>query len=155
MEVNYFGIVAITKELLPHLIENGGGNIAIVSSLVGKFGSPYRSGYAASKHALHGYFDSFRVEVYDKNIKVHLICPGFVKTNISINALTKDGTPFGRMDNAQANGISAYRCAQIIDRAIFNNRQEVYLGGKEKYAVYLKRFVPRLFSYILRKADVR
>ncbi|MDX5478155.1 MAG: SDR family NAD(P)-dependent oxidoreductase, partial [Cyclobacteriaceae bacterium] len=88
MEVNFFGTVALSKALLPYFIANGKGHFAIVSSLVGKFGTPYRSAYAASKHALHGFFESLRAELYQNHISVTLICPGFIRTNVSINALT-------------------------------------------------------------------
>ncbi|MES2622010.1 MAG: SDR family NAD(P)-dependent oxidoreductase, partial [Bacteroidota bacterium] len=80
VEVNFFGTVALTKTLLPVFHKQKEGLIVTVTSAVGKFGSPWRSGYSASKHALHGFFDSLRVEVYDDNIKVLLVCPGFIQT---------------------------------------------------------------------------
>ncbi|MFT7297406.1 MAG: dehydrogenase/reductase SDR family protein 7B, partial [Sphingobacteriales bacterium] len=82
MEVNYFGPVALTKAVLPDMIKRRSGNIAVVSSLVGKFGTPYRSSYAASKHALHGFFDSLRAETEDRGVKVTMVCPGFIATNL-------------------------------------------------------------------------
>ena len=103
MEVNYVVTIALTKALLPHFIENKKGHFAVTTSMVGLIGTPLRSSYAASKHALHGFFDSLRAEVYDDNIAVTLICPGFVSTNISINALTGDGTSQQKMDTATAN----------------------------------------------------
>ncbi len=155
MEVNYFGTVGLTKHLLPIMKNNGGGMIAVVSSLVGKFGTPYRSGYAASKHALHGFFDSLRAEVYQDNIKVCMVCPGFIKTNVSVNAVTETGEKLNKMDNAQANGMAADVFASKMIKALENDKEEVYIGGKERYAVYLKRWLPTLFSKILRKANVR
>lgn len=155
MEVNYFGTIALTKYLLPHFIEKKHGHIAVVSSLVGKFGSPYRSGYAASKHALHGFFDSLRAELYKDNIKVTMICPGFIKTNVSVNALTETGDALNKMDDAQANGMAADVFANKMIKALEKERNEVYIGGKEKYGVYLKRLFPNLFAKILRKAKVR
>jgi short-subunit dehydrogenase len=155
MEVNYFGTIEITKHLLPHFIQNKGGHIAVVTSLVGKFGTPYRSGYAASKHALHGFFDSLRAEVYKDNIKVTMVCPGFIHTNVSINALTEKGDKLNEMDDAQANGMPANVFAKKMIRAIEKEKNEVYIGGKEKYVVYLKRLSPNLFARILRKAKVR
>lgn len=93
MEVNYFGNIALTQALLPYFLKVNKGQFVIISSLVGKFGTAYRSGYAASKHALHGYYDSLRAELMgDKiNIAVTMICPGFVATNISFNALGGKG----------------------------------------------------------------
>ncbi len=155
MEVNFFGTVALTKAILPHFIERKTGHFAVVTSLVGKFGSPYRSAYAASKHALHGFFDSLRAEEYKENIKVTLICPGFIRTQVSVNAITGDGTPLNFMDDAQANGMSAEKCADQIFSALRTQKEEVYIGGKETFAVHIKRFFPFIFSKILRKVKVR
>ena len=155
MEVNYFGAIALTKYLIPHFIERKGGRFAVISSLVGKFGTPYRSGYAASKHALHGFYDALRAELYTDNIKVTMICPGFIKTAVSINALTGKGEKLDKMDDAQAKGMPAEICARKIIKAIEKDKAEVYIGGKEKLAVYLKRFFPGIFNRVVRKASVR
>ena len=93
MDINYLGTVALSKALLPHFIKNKKGQFVVTTSIVGKIGTPLRSSYAASKHALHGFFDSLRAEQYKNNIFVTLVCPGFVNSNISLNALTGDGTP--------------------------------------------------------------
>jgi short-subunit dehydrogenase len=122
---------------------------------VGKFASPYRSSYAASKHALHGFFDTLRAEHYQDGIAVTLICPGFIRTQVSINALTADGSPLGEMDEAQNKGMSPEACASEMFNAILSKKEEVYIGGKETLAVYLKRFFPGIFSKILQKAKVR
>jgi short-subunit dehydrogenase len=153
MNINFWGTVALTKALLPSMLSNKEGHIVIISSLVGKFGTKFRSAYSASKHALHGYFDSLRSEI-DKKIGISIICPGFIKTNVTINALTADGTKQNTMDDAQANGMSANECASQIINAIKSGKEEVYIGGKEKYAVILKRFLPGLFSKIVRNAKV-
>jgi dehydrogenase/reductase SDR family member 7B len=155
MEVNYFGTIALTKALLPHFLERNQGHFAVISSLVGKFGSPYRSSYAASKHALHGFFDSLRAEQYAQNLSVTMICPGFIRTQVSVNALTGDGSQLGQMDQAQANGMSPEACADEIFEAITRKKEEIYIGGKEKYYVLVKRLFPGLFSKLLRKATVR
>jgi len=155
MEVNYFGTVALTKAVLPYFIQNKKGHFAVVTSLVGKFGSPYRSSYAGAKHALHGFFDTLRAEHHQDNIAVTLICPGFIHTQVSVNAVTGDGSPLGEMDQAQAQGMSAETCADQLYRALLRKKDEVYIGGKETWAVYLKRFFPGLFSRILRNANVR
>ena len=155
MEVNYFGTVALTKALLPHFIERKQGQFGVVTSLVGKFGSPYRSSYAGAKHALHGFFDTLRAEHHQDGISVTLICPGFIRTQVSINAITGDGSPLGEMDQAQDQGMSPEACAEGIFKALLKKKEEVYLGGKETLAVYLKRFLPGLFSKILRSAKVR
>ena len=153
MNINFWGTVALTQRILPTMLFNNSGHIVIISSLVGKFGTKFRSAYSASKHALHGYFDSLRTEINPK-IKICIICPGFIKTNVTINALTADGTKQNSMDDAQANGMPANQCALEIIKAIQSEKEEVYIGGKEKYAVLLKRFLPGLFSKIVRKAKV-
>lgn len=153
MNVNFWGTVALTQHLLPSMLSKKTGHIVIISSLVGKFGTKFRSAYSASKHALHGYFDSLRSEIYPA-IKITIVCPGFIKTNVTINALTADGSKQNSMDEAQANGMPAEECASQIIKAILTGKEEVYIGGKEKYGVLLKRFLPGLFSKIVKKAKV-
>lgn len=155
MDVNYFGTVVLAKAILPKMIENGFGYIVPISSLVGKFGSPYRSAYAASKHALHGFFDSLRAENYQKNIYVTIVTPGFIKTNVSVNALTEDGKALNEMDDAQAKGMPAELCAKKIVSGMERAKNELLVGGKETIGVYIKRFFPNLFAKIVRTAKVR
>ncbi|HEY0175768.1 MAG TPA: SDR family oxidoreductase [Pedobacter sp.] len=150
MAVNFWGSVALSKAVLPDMIKKGGGKIACISSVMGKFGAPERSTYAASKHALHGYFDSLRTEVFDKNIQITLICPGYIKTNVSLNALTAEGTPYGQMDEGQLNGMSPEDCAKKITEVIRQKKEEVYIGGKEVKGVLFKRFFPLRFSKYMR-----
>jgi short-subunit dehydrogenase len=155
MDVNYLGTVALTKALLPHFIEKNNGHFVVITSIVGKIGTPLRSSYAASKHALHGFFDSLRAEVYQNNIKITLACPGFVQTNVSINALTANGTPQNKMDSATKNGLTPEVFAKKLLKAVRQEKQEVYIGGfKEKLAVYVKRFFPKLLSKMIRKLAV-
>jgi short-subunit dehydrogenase len=151
MEVNFFGVVALTKVVLPYMIKQNAGQIAVTSSLSGKLGSPHRSGYCASKHALHGFFDALRAEVYSNNIQITMICPGYINTNISINALSPDGTKHGKKDQNQEHGLDVTVCANKIILAIKNKKTEVYMGGKEVLGVYLKRFLPNLLNKILIK----
>lgn len=154
MNVNFWGTVMLSKAVLPQMIQNNGGNIVCISSLVGKFGTRYRSAYAASKHALHGYFDSLRIELDNLNINILLACPGFIKTKVTINALTATGAPQNTMDEAQANGMVPEECARQIIIAMNDKREEVYIGGKETKGVLLKRFFPKLFSRMIKKAKV-
>ncbi len=154
MEVNYFGTVGLTKALLPAMLRRKVGHFVVVSSLVGKFGTPLRSGYSASKHALHGFFESLRAEVWREGILVSLVCPGFIHTQVSVNALTGSGDKQNTMDEAQAKGMAAELCAHNIVQAISEGKSEVYIGGREVLAVYLKRFLPGLFAKIVRKAKV-
>jgi dehydrogenase/reductase SDR family protein 7B len=154
MNVNFWGTVVLSKAVLPLMIANGGGQIVCISSLVGKFGTKLRSAYAASKHALHGYFDSVRSELFDQGIHITLVCPGFIKTKVTLNALTSNGSPQGTMDSAQENGMPAEECAKLIVNAVRLRKEEVYIGGKEVKGVWLKRFFPLRFSKYLRTAKV-
>ncbi|MBK6931817.1 MAG: SDR family oxidoreductase [Saprospirales bacterium] len=154
MDVNYFGAIALTKAVLPSMLTHQLGHIVTITSVTGKFGSPLRSAYAASKHALHGYFDSLRAELGNTPVQVTLICPGFVRTNISKNALTASGHAQGTMDDATARGMAPEEAARQILRAIRDGREEIWIGGKEVLGVYLKRFFPAWFSKIIRRAKV-
>lgn len=154
MRVNYLANVAMAKAILPQLVAQSSAQIVVISSLVGVIGSPYRSGYAASKHALHGFFDSLRAEL-PEHVGVTIICPGFVKTDVSVNALTGDGSPLGRMDDAQANGLSPDRFAEQALAAVAARRREVYIAGSERRAIWLQRFFPGVLARMLRSAKVR
>ncbi len=154
-EVNYFGHVQITKAVLPQMLARKSGHIVIISSLTGKWGFYLRSAYAASKHALHGFFDSLRLEVEDSGLRVTLITPGFISTEISKHALDKSGNPSGEMDNNQAQGISAEDCAKQILKGISSGKEEFGVGGKELRALFLHRYFPKLFKKILKKQAAR
>jgi dehydrogenase/reductase SDR family member 7B len=155
MDVNYFGTVTLTKAVLPNMLTHQLGHIVTITSLMGKFGSPYRSSYAGAKHALHGFFDSLRAELSQTPLKITLICPGFVKTNISINALTGDGAQLGAMDDATGKGLEPEYLARKILQTIENGKEEAWFGGKEVLGVYVKRFFPAYFSKLIQKAKVR
>ena len=86
MEIDYFGTLALTKALLPGMVKRGKGHFVVVTSLMGLFSSPLRSGYCGAKHALHGFFEALRAEHHDDGLKVTMVCPGFIRTNISLNA---------------------------------------------------------------------
>lgn len=154
MDVNFWGTVILSKALLPQMIKRNTGTIVCVSSLVGKFGTRFRSAYSASKHALHGYFESLRIELDNPSIHLMLACPGFIKTKVTINALTANGSKQGTMDEAQANGMPAEECAKQIIKAIEQKKDEVYIGGKETKGVLLKRLFPSYFAKIIKKAKV-
>jgi short-subunit dehydrogenase len=155
MEVNYFGTIALSRAVLPSMIERKSGHMVVVTSAVGIITTKFRSGYAASKHALHGFFDTLRIEHYQDNIDVTIILPGFIQTSITMHALMGDGRPQQKMDDVTAHGMPADKCAQLMARAIANRKEEVYISGfKEKLAIYLKRFVPTIFSKMIRNAKV-
>lgn len=154
MEVNFFGAIYPTKAVLPSMIARREGHIVVVTSVLGKLGTPMRSGYAASKHALHGYYDCLRAEVWKHNLKVTLVCPGWVQTNISRFALKGDGSEYQIMDEGQSKGISADLCAEGILRGIAQGKEEFTIGGIECLGVPFKRLLPGLFSKYIRKAKV-
>ncbi|MFH1852787.1 MAG: SDR family oxidoreductase [Candidatus Neomarinimicrobiota bacterium] len=154
METNYFSAVALSKAVLPGMIERRSGNIIFISSLTGKFGTALRSIYASSKHALLGFADALRAEVWDDGIRVHAIMPGFVRTNASLNALTGDGSKHATMDKTTDKGMSPAECAAAILKAVQAGKEEVLISGKEKVMVYLKRLSPALFSKVIRKIKV-
>lgn len=155
MEINYLGTIALTKAVLPEFIKAGQGHFAVVTSAVGKFGSPMRSSYSAAKHALHGFFDSLRAEHHQDNVKVSMLCPGFIKTNVSVNALTADGSPQGTMDQATGGGMDVDLCAKKMLNAIRKGKNETYIGGaKEVFGIYLKRYIPAVFEKLIRNSSV-
>jgi short-subunit dehydrogenase len=133
------------------MVSAGGGKIAVTTSIAGKFGFPLRCGYSSSKFALYGFFETLQAEYYNAGIKVTIVCPGRVNTNISRYALDKGGKPHGVMDPGQAGGMSPEKAAQIITRAIATGKREVLVGRKELLMVYIKRFFPALCSSLARK----
>lgn len=153
MEVNYIGTVSLTKSVLPMMRKQGYGTIATVTSLVGHIGTPKRTSYAASKHALHGFFDSLRSECWQDGIKVTMVCPGFIHTDVSINALTGDGSLHGVMDRGQSNGMDVDVCAQKILRGLRRERAEIWVGGKEVFAAWIERLCPPIYRYISKRID--
>lgn len=154
MRLNFLGPVALTKALLPTMIARKSGHFVVVSSLVGVFGTPLRSTYSASKHALHGFFETLRAEHHNDHIGVTMFCPGFVQTNVSRNALTGDGTPLGTMDKKTFAGITAEQCAERLFQATVRREEEVFVGGRERLAVYVKRLVPSVFSALIHRVKV-
>jgi len=151
MEINYFGAVELTKAVLPKMLKQKSGHIVAVSSISGKFGFPLRSAYAASKFAMVGFFETLYFELKPENINVTIVYPGRVKTNVSKNALLKDGTVHGQMDDGQAGGISSEECAKKLVKSIKKNKKEVLIGGKELIMVHIKRLFPRIFNKIVNK----
>lgn len=152
-EVNFFGTIALTKMVMPVLIANGGGQIAVTTSIVGKFGFPYRSSYAAAKHALHGFFESLRAENHANHLLISIILPGRIKTNISINSIGKDGQARHKMDKGQDEGLPVEIAAKAIVRKLGREKKEILVGGREILMVHIRRFFPRLFYYLSTKVQ--
>lgn len=145
MEIDFFSYIILTKNILPHMLERGEGQIAATSSLSGLFGFPLRSAYAAAKHAVKGYFETIGIELRDQNIFVTIAYPGRIRTNISLRALTKDGKSQGTMDKSLAGGMPVERCAKIYMNAIYRKKRQVLIGRKELLMAHIRRFFPWLF----------
>lgn len=152
MELDYFSIVLLTKSLLPHLIERQQGLIISISSVAGKLGTPMRTAYCAAKHALIGFMDALRAEVHADNIKVMVVTPGSVQTDISINALEGDGKKHNVTDPMIENGIPVADCVGKIIKGIKNETPELLIANtREKMAVYARRFYPTLLFKMMTK----
>jgi short-subunit dehydrogenase len=147
MDTNFLGGVALTKAVLPSMLEKKKGHIVVVSSILGKIVTHKQAAYNASKHALHGFFDTLRAEYGGNGIKVLIVCPGFVNTNVAKNSLDRSGNPIGKNNKMIETGLDPLYVADKILQAIQNNKEEILLAGtKEKFGVLLKRFAPGLFS---------
>jgi dehydrogenase/reductase SDR family protein 7B len=144
MEVDYFSYVALTKALLPHFAGRRSGQFVVMSSVMGKIGTPMRSAYAAAKHALHGFFDCLRAEVSPMNVGVTVLTPGYIRTNIAQHALTKDGSALGQVSKNIEKGLPADKAAAQILRAVGRREFEAYIGkrGGEMFALLLSRWAP-------------
>ncbi len=158
MEVDFFGTIAISRHLLDHFLERKSGHFVTITSVNGKLGAPNRTGYAAAKHALHGFFDSLRAELWSvcPGIHISLICPGWINTNLSIHALTADGSPQKAKDQTHIKGMKPEVLAKKIAGVIRSKKEEAYFGGfQEVLAIYLKRYVPGIFSKIIRNVKIK
>lgn len=150
MMVNYFGTIKLTKSLLPSMIARKTGRIVCIGSVQGKFALPNRSAYSASKHALQAFCDSLRAELHDKNIHVTLISPGYIKTNLSRNALTGSGMAYGKLDDTTAKGTSPEEMSRQILKAILRDKKDVVIAGiTPKFAMYLRYLIPNLYFAIM------
>jgi short-subunit dehydrogenase len=152
---NYFGPVALTKALLPSMLQRQSGCFVVVGSRSGKYGVPQLSSYSASKPALHGSFESLRAEVHDRNIRVTIVIPGFVRTPIVRHALTGSGATYGKTMPVYQRGMDPDICAARIMRAVSRHREETPVGGWELSSLHLKRFFPTLLSVLVRNHPIR
>ncbi|KAG9473421.1 dehydrogenase/reductase SDR family member 7B isoform X2 [Eleutherodactylus coqui] len=150
MDTNYFGPVALTKALLPSMIQKKGGHIVVISSVQGKISIPFRSAYSASKHATQAFFDCLRAEMVPHDIAVTVISPGYIQTNLSLNAVTEDGSRYGVMDKTTAEGRTPEEVAQIVLRAVGERSKDVLVAGPlPTLAVYLRVLAPKLFFSLM------
>jgi short-subunit dehydrogenase len=155
MDINFFGVLSLVHVCLEHLLERPDGHVVVVSSVMGKLSTPRRATYAASKHALHGWFDGLRAEIADSPVDITLLCPGYVRTEISEQSLTADGTPHGEMDAQHRNAMAVDVFARKAMRAIEKRAAEVYIGGPETWAVPLVRLFPGLVRRLLPRVMTR
>jgi len=151
-ELNFFSIVSLTQQVLPHMLAQGKGALVPIASVAGRISTPRRAGYGASKHALIGFFDALRAECHEAGLRVHTILPGYIKTNISLHALKEDGGAYGQMDPNQAKGLDVDYTAERIVQAIASGKPEFFIGGRlEAFGLFVKRFFPSLAFFLLRK----
>ena len=155
METNYFGTVSLTKAILPHFLEQGHGWFAVVTSIAGIVGVPGRSAYAASKHALHGFFDSLRAEEYSCPIDVTIILPGFINTSITIKELRGNGEEYGKVEKSHRLGLTAVVCAEKTIRKLSTKRKNIKVGGLGIFSLYLSRFAPNLYDFLVRNHPMK
>ncbi|KAM5152220.1 dehydrogenase/reductase SDR family member 7B isoform 2-T2 [Mantella aurantiaca] len=150
MDTNYFGPIALTKALLPSMIKNKRGHIVAISSIQGKISIPFRSAYSASKHATQAFFDCLRAEMAPHEIEVTVISPGYIQTNLSLNAVTEDGSKYGVMDKTTAEGRTPEEVARIVLRAVGERSKEVLVAGLvPTLAVYLRPLAPKIFFSLM------
>ncbi|MEY3598153.1 MAG: hypothetical protein RL521_575 [Bacteroidota bacterium] len=154
-ESNFFGQIPISLAAVEMMKSQGHGKVVVITSFTGKWGFYLRSSYAASKHALHGYYESLRMEVENFGIEIQLVTPGFIATEISKNAVDGNGLATGEMDDNQAQGISAEACAIQIKMGIEKGKWEFGAGGKEKLGLWIHRHFPQFFQKLLRKQNAR
>ncbi len=156
MEVDYFSQVFLTKTVLPTFLQQKSGRIIFVSSVAGLLGTQYRASYSAAKAAIHMWANSLRAEVAQDGVKVSVIFPGFVKTNVSFNALNGQGKPQGHQDEAIENGLEPEAFAKTVVTALLNDEEYIVVGGtKEKLGVLISRLSPSILYKMIRKAKVK
>lgn len=150
MEVNFFGNIGLTKAVLPYMLEQESGQITVVSSMLSKFGAPDVATYAASKHALNGYYESLREELHGKNITIQVIAPGFIKTDVTVKSLDGEGKAYGKNSPAQEKGMDPKKCAIKIKKIMTGKKPFAYVGGWELGSIPFKTLAPRLFFWTMR-----
>ncbi len=151
MDVDVMGQIALTKAVLPHMLGRGSGHLAVTSSVAGKVGVPLRTGYCAAKHAVMGFFDALRTEVEGQGVHVSTITPGYIRTDISRNALAGDGSAFGEEDEEIAGGMEVNECAEVVFKGLKAKKREIPVGkGKEMAALWIKRVSPEALFRIAR-----
>ncbi len=155
LDTNYLGPVALTKALLPSMVKHKRGTFVVMSSVLGLISVKHRAGYAASKHALHGYFNGLRAELAEQGVQVLMVCPGHVNTEFSLHALRADGRAHGAVDAGQQKGLTPAVCAERTLAALDRGKHEIYVAKYETLGVYLNRYAPGLLRSALARAKPR
>jgi short-subunit dehydrogenase len=147
--VDLLAPIALTQAILPRMAKRGSGRIVMISSIAGKVGVPLRTAYSAAKFGLIGYADALRAEVSQAGLKVHVVAPGSIRTDVSRNALTADGSPRGASDKAIDNGIDPDAAVLQMLAAIANDEREIIIAtGAEQAMGELRRTPDALFDQI-------
>ena len=152
MATNFFGPMALTKLTLPLLRQSPSHapHLIVVNSVQGKLGLGLRTSYSASKHALTGYFDSLRAELSVESISVTAVFPGYIKTDLSLNALTGQGEKYAKMDETTAKGLDPSDLALSIFKAAAAGKEEVVFAPIDaKVAIFMRNVMPGLVFRIL------
>ncbi|KAJ0180530.1 hypothetical protein K1T71_003934 [Dendrolimus kikuchii] len=148
MSINYFGSVALTNAVLPRMVESKSGHIVFVSSVQGLIAVPDRSAYAASKHAMQAFADSLRAEMHQYNIDVTIFSPGYVKTAISVNALTGSGDGHGVMDPSTAAGFTPeYTARKFVDAIVAKKKELILSQFLPRLAIFLRHAAPSIYFW--------
>jgi short-subunit dehydrogenase len=152
-ELDFFAPVALTKAVLP-IMRKRGGHVVMIGSVVSRVATPQRSGYSAAKHALDGFTESARAELWREDVRFTFVMPGFVRTQVSLNALEGNGARHGKMDRRTEAGMAPERCAEAIWNGVERNRDELAIAGVEGVSLLLRRWFPGLLRWSLKRAKV-
>jgi len=156
MRVNYLGCVELSSYLVPHMVSRGSGHVLVISSVQGLLPIPGRAAYCSSKHALQSWADCLRAELPRDTVKVSVISPSYVNTDLSRNALTASGELYGVLDSNQQRGYSVHYVAQnVINCLISGDRQVILAPLYVRLAVLLRAFLPNLYFYLIRRRAER
>jgi dehydrogenase/reductase SDR family protein 7B len=155
LKLNFLAAVYLTKKVLPSMVPQRRGNIIVLSSMAGKYGFWQRSAYAASKHALHGFFETLQIELMQYHIKTLLVCPGGVRTNMGKNALIKDGSPNGKNDDLLEKGLGPEYVANRILYAAIRGKRQILIGKGEVFLYFIKKWMPSVFFWLTQRVKGR
>ena len=154
MQVNFFSGTSLAKTLVPQMVtSNAGGKVIWISSVQGKLGTPYRTSYAASKFAVQGYCEALRSELASSNVSVHIVSPGYIRTNLSLSAVMGDGKAYSKMDDTTANGANPDEVASEILNSVAVGRNDFVVAAtvSAKLGLWLKFIAPSFLEKMLVK----